>query len=251
MAERLAPIMAEALLAHEDTANLGEILRDWDYVDLKDAVAPTIFQSVYRHFALRTFRDELGDAVSAQMFGNYYFWVVRLETMVAEGDSAWFDDVTTAERTETRDDLFHLATQDTIREFAPRYLNDPRGWKWGRVHHMAFTNPLRPSGFLSGILGGGSHAVDGSGETLYRGIYAFSKPYDVAYSAALRMVADLGDAEKVIAVMPSGVSGRTLDRHYTDQVKQYINGEKLYWWFSDDALERHTLSTLTLDPMGR
>lgn len=250
MAERLAPIMAEALLAHEDTAQLGEILRDWDYMDLQDAVAPTVFQSVYRHFALRTFQDELGPEVAARMLGTYYFWVVRLETMVVEGNSPWFDDVTTADATETRDDLFHLAAIDTIREFAPRYLNDPRGWKWGRVHRMTFTNPLRPSGFLSGCLGGGSHAVDGSGETLYRGIYAFSDPYEVSFSAALRMVADLGDPEKVVAVMPSGVSGRTLDRHYTDQVEEYINGNKLYWWFSEGAIERHSQGTLTIEPMG-
>jgi acyl-homoserine lactone acylase PvdQ len=80
---------------------------------------------------------------------------------------------------------------------------------------------------LSGCLGGGAHAMDGSAETLYRAIYPFNKPYGVAYSAALRMVADLGDPDKVLAVMPSGVSGRTFDRHFTDQVKPFMNGENV------------------------
>jgi penicillin amidase len=136
-----------------------------------------------------------------------------------------------------------------MREFSPRFLNDPRQWKWGRVHQLSFLNPIRPSGFLSGCLGGGSHSMDGSGETLYRAIYAFDKPYGVVVNAALRMVADLGDEEKVLAVMPSGVSGRTFDRHYTDQVDEFMSGDRLYWWFSDEAIARHSEAQLVMDPI--
>lgn len=248
MAERLAPIMADALAEHDDTAHLADILRDWDYMDRKSGIEPTIFQSVYRHFAQRVYQDELGEELTATMLGTYYFWQVRLEQMVTEGDSPWFDDVLTEDVVESRDDLFHLAALDTIRELAPRYLNDPREWVWGRVHRMRFINPVRPSGFLSGWLGGGSHPMDGSGETLYRAIYDFNDPYNTVASAALRMVADLGDEEKVIAVMPSGVSGRSLDSHFTDQVDEYMDGDRLYWWYSDEAIERHTAETLMIDP---
>lgn len=250
MAERLAPIMAEALAAHEDTEHLAGALRDWDYMDRKSGVAPTIFQSVYRHFAQRVFEDELGEELTSTMLGTYYFWQVRLEKMVTEGDSPWFDNVLTEGVVETRDDLFHLAALDTIQEMAPRYLNDPREWIWGRVHQMRFINPIRPRGFLSGWLGGGSHPMDGSGETLYRAIYDFNDPYNTYASAALRMVADLGDTEKVLAVMPSGVSGRTFDDHFTDQVDEYMDGDRLYWWFSDEAIEHHSEATLILDPIN-
>lgn len=249
MAERLAPIMAAALLEDEQTKPLGEILKSWDYMDRASDVAPAIFQSVYRHFANRVYADELGPEAAATMLDTYYFWQVRLEQMVTEGTSPWFDDVSTADRAETRDDLFRAAALETIGEFAPRFLNDPREWKWGRIHQMRFVNPIRRNGFLSDCLGGGSHPMDGSGETLYRAIYPFSKPYGVYASAAMRMVVDLGDEEKVLAVMPSGVSGRTFDRHFTDQVKAYMNGDKLYWWFSDEQIDRHAEHRLIIDPM--
>jgi len=64
--------------------------------------------------------------------------------------------------------------------------------------------------------------------------------------ASLRMVADLGDPDKVAAVLPGGVCERLFSPHRTDQVAAYMSGEKLYWWFSQEALERHARHALRL-----
>ena len=113
---------------------------------------------------------------------------------------------------------------------------------------MEFVSPLRRKGFGKGILGGGSHPAPGSGETLYRGIYNSSDPYNVTIPAALRMVADLGDKDKVLAVLPGGVSGRLFDPHNKDQIEAYMNGNKMYWWFSDNAIKEHAQHLLKLSP---
>lgn len=249
MAEKLAPIMAAALAKHEDTARLAQILGEWDFIDDADAVAPTIFQSVYREFAGRVYRDELGEELSGRMLNIYYLWHVRLEQMLLEGDSAWFDNVDTTDVVETADDLFHEAAVAVVSRLSRRLTTDVDTWKWGRVHQIRFKNPVYPSGMGSDLVGGGSHPMDGSGETLYRAIYAYDKPYGINSSACLRMVADLGDDEKVVAVMPSGVSGRTLDPHYTDQVDEFMSGKKLYWWFSEEMVHKHTVASLTLNPI--
>jgi penicillin amidase len=90
--------------------------------------------------------------------------------------------------------------------------------------------------------------MDGSQETLYRASYDFNRPYDVALSASLRMVADLGDNDKILAVLPGGVSGRQFTGHYRDQVEPFMNGEKRYWWFSDREIARHAKTVQTLAP---
>ena len=95
MAQRLAPIMAEALAEHEDTAHLAAILGDWDYVDDKEAIAPTIFQTVYRHFAILTYTDDLGDDLAKQMLDTWYFWHESLAKFVVEQPQAWIFDVIT------------------------------------------------------------------------------------------------------------------------------------------------------------
>ena len=97
-------------------------------------------------------------------------------------------------------------------------------------------------------MGGGSHPFRGSGETLCRGMYDFNDPFGVTVSASLRMVADLGDDDKVMAVLPGGVSGRLFDPHTKDQIKAFIHGDKVYWWFSDTAIQVHSKTTLVLSP---
>ena len=62
------------------------------------------------------------------------------------------------------------------------------------------------------------------------------------------MVTDLGDDEKIIAVLPGGVTGRLFHPHTKDQINAFVNGEKLYWWFSDKAIKEHTKSILMLNP---
>ena len=42
LAEKIAPIMAKALLAHKDTEEMGKILSGWDFMDRPDLAAPTI-----------------------------------------------------------------------------------------------------------------------------------------------------------------------------------------------------------------
>jgi penicillin amidase len=62
------------------------------------------------------------------------------------------------------------------------------------------------------------------------------------------MVADLADDDKVLAVLPGGISGRLFHPHYKDQINAFISGEKVYWWFSDRAIRENAKTTLFLQP---
>jgi len=124
----------------------------------------------------------------------------------------------------------------------------PEKYIWGKVHRIEYLNPIRQKGIGKGVLGGSSHPVGGSCETLRRNIYDFKRPFDVIKSASLRIVADLDDPEKVLAVLPGGVSGRTFHPHAKDQADRFIKGEKVYRWFSDAAIRDHAETTPLLKP---
>jgi penicillin amidase len=248
MAKQIAPIMAQALLAHEDTKKMGQILSDWDFSDHPDKAAPAVFHSVYREFALLVYSDELGEELALKLLNSWYFWQERLQKMVLTGKSPWFDNINTNDRKETRDDLFHQAALNATVYLNSNLGDDPDKWLWGKLHRQEFLSPIRRSGAGKEWLGGGTHPAPGSGETLLRGIYEFNAPYKITISASLRMVADLADPDKILAVLPGGVAGRQFDPHTTDQIKSFMNGAKVYWWFSDKAIKEHTQHTLTLNP---
>ncbi|MEJ2717844.1 MAG: penicillin acylase family protein [Deltaproteobacteria bacterium] len=199
MAEQMAPVFAQALLAHEDTKEMGQILSAWDHRDDTDQAGATVFQGVYRNLAYLVFRDELGAEIMDTMLGTGYFWQERFQKMVMDGASPWFDNVLTPNKKETLDDLLHVAASQAAKTFEGSLGKDPAQWQWGKVHQIEFVNPLRRSGIGKSLVGGAVYPMGGSRETLYCGWYDFRKPFDVILSASLRMVADLGDEEKVMA----------------------------------------------------
>ncbi len=248
MAAKLVPVLAEALKDHEDTSHLAKILSDWDLHDDPQSIAPTVFHTIYEKTALMVYQDELGEELARTMLSTWYFWQERFQQLVMAGESMWFDDVTTPDVQESLNDMIYLAAieaQATLKATADK---DLATCQWGEVHQHEFLSPIRRQGFGKGLLGGGSHPAGGSGEVLYRGIYEFNAPYGVKTSAALRMVADLADEEKILAVLPGGVTGRLFNPHATDQIEAFMDGTKQYWWFSDQAIQAHTQSILELNP---
>jgi len=248
MAREIAPLMAKALGNHPDTKELAEILSLWNFRDDPDSAAPTVFQAVYREFAFQVFQDELGEELARMMLRNWYFWQERLQRFILEGKSVWLDDLTTKDRVEGIEELFHRAATRVLPGIKAAFGNNPAKWLWGKVHTIDFVSPIRREGIGKEFLGGGSYPFAGSGETLHRGIYDFSNPFAATTTASLGMVADLNDNDKVMAVLPGGVSGRLFHPHYKDQIKAFVNGEKLYWWFSDQAIREHTQTVLLLQP---
>jgi penicillin amidase len=248
MAAKLAPVMAAILKSDAQTAPLGSLLASWDFKDDPEKAAPLIFQAVYRNFALHVFEDELGPALAADMLGVWYFWQERLQRMVLEGNSVWFDDTRTTGIQETLAEVMIQAARQARVDLSNAYGPNPEKWTWGAAHTIELVSPIRRQGFGKAWVGSGTLSFPGSGETLHRGLYAFKQPFEVTISAALRMAADFSDPDKIMAVLPGGVSGRLFDPHNKDQVKAFISGEKRYWWFSEKAIQDHTRHKLILKP---
>ncbi len=248
MAEVLTGVFIEALAADEDTRILADVLRDWDFHDTLDQPGPTVFQSVYSELAKAIFRDELGEVLAGRMLENWYFWQERFQQIVLDDTQPWFDDQSTPDLKESREEMIRRAGKSVLARLKKQLGADPASWQWGRVHTMRFDNPIRRSGFGRAWLGSGPYPVNGSGETLYRGWYSFNDPSQVTYAAALRMVVDFGDSEKVRAVLAGGSTARTFHPHQKDQIEAYVSGAPMHWWFSDKAIEAHAVSRLRLLP---
>ncbi|MEW6347839.1 MAG: penicillin acylase family protein [Thermodesulfobacteriota bacterium] len=248
LARSVVPILVRALDSHGQTRPAARMLETWDGRDDPDKAAPTLFHLTWANLFRLTFRDELGDELTDVFINKGYFWKERFRRMVREGSSVWFDDVRTPDKRETRDDLIRQAALAAIETLKVRQGDDSGQWLWGKLHQIEFVNPIRRTGFGKSLLGGGLHPMGGSRDTLYCAWNDYNKPFEVILSASLRMVADLGDKDKILAVLPGGVCGRTFSPHQKDQVEPYMRGDKVYWWFSDEAIRDHTRSTLVLNP---
>lgn len=245
LAEKLAPIMAEALQKQESTQDMAEYISQWDFMETKESVATTIFQNTYRHFAYEVFVDELGEDLAMVYLKNYYVWQERFEQMYLKGSSDWFDDQRTNDTKEGMTEILQRAALKAKAELTEKFGSDMAQWQWGKNHQIEFVNPLFREGTLKPYFSR-KFPMAGSGETLYRARYGYDKPEAIEFAACLRMVADLADDDKVIAVIAGGIVGRTFHEGMGDQLDALMNGESLYWWFSDQEIRKHQKSVLVL-----
>ena len=247
MARDLAPLMVRALETDPDTRAAAGILRTWNYFDELDLAAPALFQAMMRSLVMRVFEDELGAELARQYASDIYYWQERLQRKLLAGEWEWFDDRRT-EPIEDRDSLFQAAARDAWIELQSRLGPDPEEWRWGDLSRLKFRNPWVPGELADRLLGGGDFPGRGSGETLGRGRFPGLGNYDPRVIDSLRFVADLADEDKVLAVIPGGVSSRLFDPHLNDQLPVWLSGEIGYWWFSDKAIAADTEQEMRFSP---
>lgn len=260
MARDLVPLMVEALETDPETQGAAAILRDWNLHDEPELAGPAVFQSLMLNLVQRVFEDELGEVLAVRFSSDIYYWQERLHRMLLAGEWNWFDDRRTKE-IEDRGDLLRAAARHAWTELQGRLGSEPSSWRWGDLSRLRFRNPWVPGILADRLLGGGDYPGRGSGETLGRARFpgvvnvllagapvGAVSDYDPRVIDSARFVADLGDPDKVLGVIPGGVSSRLFDRHLNDQLPTWLSGEVGYWWFSDAAIAADAQEEMTFKP---
>ena len=246
-ARLLAPVMVAALKGDPASADFAAILAAWDGRDDKDAAAPLIYHKLYEELVYQTFVDKLGDELTRAWLEQWYPWQERFDLLTQTPDSPWFDDSRTPAR-ETLPDLIRRAAAAVKAELSGRLGPAPEKWRWGDVHRIRFFAPLRRTGAGSEFLGVPAAAMDGSGETVMRARTPFMGDDQVEFFASMRLVADLGDDEKVEAVVSGGVVDRQFHPHQKDQVAVWSERRLLPWWLDPAKAESHAQHVQMLRP---
>ena len=250
-AEAFMPSVLAAL--REDPAFKAwiPILESWDFEERTELVAPSLYHAIYHYLAYVIVVDDLGEDVANNYANNWYFWQERIQNLVEqEYGKYWIDDQRTQNKVEDLHDIILRAA--TLGEAKLRAISgdDPTTLKWGDIHRVSFVSPLRTSGLGSRLLGGGTFAKEGSGETLNRAGYSrtanIEDGFDTALIATARLVMDLADSEKIKAVVAGGVTARQFNDHFDDQIQPLVDGTLLTWWLSKDKILEHVNTHVTL-----
>ncbi len=247
-AKRFNPIFAKVLEGDETTKEMGTILQSWDCKDEVESVAASIFHVVHEELV----RLILGDDLSADMLGKYlkmrYYWLERVDEIIEKGEGKWIDNQNTKEVEDINALLIEAGKRSKVR-LTDLFGEDMEDWTWGKLHTLTFVSPLRQKGTGRDFLGGGEHPTNGSGETLNRGQYALEgKKYDTYSFSSMRMMADLSDNEKIQAVVSGGNAARQFHPYFDSQLEAWLSEKPLYWWFSEEKVEEHTVHELVLKP---
>jgi penicillin amidase len=244
IASLYAPILLETDGLSEDHVNL---LKNWDYQDRADSSTAALFNAFWRAFIKNTFNDDMPEERYYPDGGS------RLnETMRhIKADSAWWDDKSTPDVVETREDIIKKSFEQGIAELEDIFGKDMSKWNWGEMHAATFRNgTLGESGigpiealFNRGPFptGGGEAIVNATGWSIKDG-------YETNWLPSMRMIVDLGDLNNSITVHTTGQSGHAYNEHYDDMASMWANIEYYSMLWSEQAIMENAEGHLVLTP---
>ncbi|QBR92343.1 penicillin acylase family protein [Nocardioides euryhalodurans] len=248
MAATLVPYLLDVELPDGYLSDGQELLADWDFGQPADSAAAAYYNVVWRNLLELTFHDDLPE--EAWPDGGQR-WMAAVEGLLREPDDAWWDDRTTEDDVETRDEILAEAQELAREELTRLHARNPESWRWGHLHRLDLEhqtlgqsdNPVVASLFNRGgwEVGGGGAIVDATSWDAREG-------YGVTAAPSMRMVVSLGDLDDSRWVNLTGVSGHPFHEHYTDQTDLFVDGETLPWPSSREAVEAAADDTLTLVP---
>jgi penicillin amidase len=247
-----APYILPHLLGMEFTAsNLTEglaTLKNWDYQASADSTPAAIYEVFWKNLLADTFNDDLPERYYPN--GNsLWFEVVR--NTVKDPNSFWWDDKTTTDKIETRDDIFARSYEKAITELEDTLGNDQAKWTWGDLHTSTFENgTLGQSGIflIEDLFNRGPFPTSGGSSIVNATGWRASQGYAVTNVPSMRMIVDMSNLNNSVTVHTTGQSGHAYHEHYIDMAPLWANIEYYPMWWSQEQITAQTEGHLVLQP---
>ncbi len=244
-------LLAGAKPADDRERRALDLVRRWDLRFTTESAGATVYFSWFGHLIPDIVGDELGDDLMKEYrpFGNTA--ATMFTEMMKDPRNPWFDDQRTKDRVETRDDIVQRAFREAVADLARRLGPDPADWTWGRIHTALLAHqPLGNSGIapLIRLFNGPAVPLPGEVFTVDAMTPNHNDPYRVAFGVSQRLIVDLGDLGRSLAVNSTGQDAQLFHRHRADQTGSWSRNEYHPLLLDRAAIEKAGEETLTLEP---
>lgn len=244
----VAMAAARGRAADASSVAVLNLLAQWDrVVDARPVV------SLYEAFEDALWRRTFADEMDEPLFLAFYEWAgaerfAGLHVVIGDRQSRWFDDITTVDHRESRDEIMLLAARDAEERLQNEHGgNNQRAWD--RLHAAHFDHPLGSVALpLAWFFNRGPVPIAGDGTTVMRVSWNRLKPFAAWEYPSWRQLLHAGQWDESRVSMPSGQSGHPLSRHYFDQNEIWREGRYRLQPFSRSAVQAASRHRLLLVP---
>jgi penicillin amidase len=218
----------------------AEELMAWDARMTVDSYAALLFSRLMIELGQAIGSDEAArDGLSQTPIGPE-----EVLLLLAGGlHERWWDDVRTAEEESQR---------VILNRVLERLDELDHGENWGDVHQVVFEHPMAWIPRVGRLVGRswnrGPFPAAGDNVTVNATYWSGKSPFAVTTIPALRFIADVGNWDETVLVLPMGESGRPWSSHYSDQIQTWLQVGERRFPFSDEAVEAAAVARLELVP---
>ena len=223
-----------------------DLLKNWNYQAKADSSAAAVYETFWRHLLQNCFNDDLPKRYWAGG-GDRWFEVMRR----VGPEAAWWDDKSTADIVETRDDMLRKSFSDGVAELEDLLGKDPAKWKWGDLHQANFRNgSLGESGvsLIENLFNRGGFPVSGGSSIVNATSWDATEGYQVTSLPSMRAIYDLSNLSHSVTVHTTGQSGHAYHPHYIDMANLWANNQYYEMLWDQQAVTSQAEGHLVLTP---
>ncbi|MBS0580582.1 MAG: penicillin acylase family protein [Proteobacteria bacterium] len=218
-----------------------DLLTHWDLVEGPGSTATSVYQVWLNHLAPMTIA-RLVPAPAQAVIGD--------GSLAALAEYLHHPDARLgAEPSAARDEILLKSLAAAMDELEQRLGADVSGWRWGRLHQMRFRPAIAALAdpATQSRLSLPAVELGGSGDSPHAA--AFDPPrFDVVAGASVRIVLDVGDWDRSVAINAPGQSGDAGSAHYADMLQSWAAGGYVPLPYSRAAVEAAAETVTVLTP---
>jgi penicillin amidase len=248
-AEVLVPLLMGLKLESALASVRDRYLKDWDYQEKIDSRPAVLFETFWVHLLSDAFDDQLATGRRSEG-GSRWYTVVR--NLVQTPDSLWWDDTTTKDRVEKRDDILARAFGEAVASLSRDYgkgLAKLPGW--GSLHTATFANQTLGKsgvGLIEDLFNRGPYPTGGGKSLVNATGWVVGKGFAVDWLPSEREIIDLSNLDASLVIHTTGQSGHAFNKHYDDMIPYWTKVEYYHQWWKKESVEKDAEGRLLLKP---
>jgi penicillin amidase len=254
LAAQLNPYLADLQPDNPFEAKVLDYAKKWDARFDLDSIGASIYSAWYTYLDGGTFDDEL----SQKKVWGYFFPLKHMESLaqiMKNPTNAWFDNVYTTNKIETRDDIVKISFKKALQFLTLHYGSDPARWNFGRVQTTRLYHPLFGRGIpvISSLFSSGETLPFSGSPTSIAFAYSDHFPpnaYNVTFAATQRHIVSFDNPDNMLSVVSSGSSMQLFNPHREDQMKMWSELKYHPMPFSKEGVAKAAKNQLTIIPSG-
>ncbi len=252
-AEALLPVLLHALEQASLRENEHKVLyhlKTWDRYVETDSTGASLFYVTRRLAWEATFKDDLSASLYKRLSRIKYVHGLFDRLWLEEPNAAVFD-IKETRVVETRDDILVLAFRQAVQRLGEQFGPDASGWTWGRLHTLIFAHPFGQEERLAETFNSGPMPLPGARGTVWAetGLWPDNElHFPVKYGPAMRMIADMADADSLYLIVDLGQSGHATAKSYRNGLEAWRKGGLWKLSMNADDTKTNPLGTLHLLP---
>jgi penicillin G amidase len=219
----------------------ADLLKNWDCSVRLGSPEATLFNSFFTHFMTNTLENKLGPKIMGALYGDLHVTIPAqwLQHYMNDNNHAIWDDVSTPNIKETRDDMILKSMRDAVAELTGKYGSDTKNWAWGKLHTDTIKHPM---GGVLPFLNLSPLPYAGDDFTINAGWWDRAHPYDMVSGAAIKIVVDMSNLADMTIMSPPGQSGHFLSPHYSDLAEMWAGGRQVPAHYTDAGTLKQVLT---------